>query len=172
MNVRKWAIPVLMAAAGLLASCPGDILKNLDNPMDPKAFSYQGYHTVEGADEVEAHTPSDGGSLVFQRFIISEARGAEAYHLQIASSVDFGNALYDGDSHTANIMLADAPLSLNTVYYWRGRAKQGGQWGKWTDGWKFTMTTIGGLKPRRWRVPLTDTTPMLQLERRARSGGI
>ncbi len=129
-----------------------------DNPADPDGVNYQGYHTVESVDDVEAHTPTDGGSLVFQRFIISEARGAEAYHLQIASSVDFGNTLYDGNSHAANIMLTDAPLSLNTVYYWRGRAKQGGQWGKWTDGWKFTMTTISGLNPADGS-STTDTTP-------------
>ena len=161
MKVRKWVIPVLMAAAALLASCPGDILKNLDNPMDPKAPSYQGYHTVEGADEVEAHTPTDGELIVFLVFSVNEVFDAQSYRLQIATAFDFAETslVYDKDDFPDRVLNAEASLIVGTLYYWRAAAKKDGVWGKWTEVREFMLGGgISTMNPANG-ASTTDTTP-------------
>ena len=154
-------IGIILPLLLILAACPADIIARLDNPLDPKAPSYQGYPTVANADEIEAVT-EDGIELVFQHFVISEVLGAEAYHLQISASEIFdGELLYDEDGLTSNAMTGGAVMTPGKTYYWRGRAKKDGKWGLWTEVRGFFVDrNQRGFEPVDGS-STTDTTPTL-----------
>ena len=160
-RAEKTARPALaLIAALLLSGCPGDLLKQMDNPRDPQAPSYQGFSTVKAVDDLEAHTP-DGAKLMFQTFTVSEVLDADAYQLQISADTGFSVPLYDNDGLKSNKMKAEASLTEETSYYWRGRAKKDGRWGPWTETRAFVFTkTMSGLSPASGSTT-TDTTPAL-----------
>ena len=161
-RAEKTARPALaLIAALLLSGCPGDLLKQMDNPRDPQAPSYQGFSTVKAVDDLEAHTP-DGAKLMFQTFTVSEVLDADAYQLQISADTGFSVPLYDKDGLKSNKMKAEASLTEETSYYWRGRAKKDGRWGPWTEtkGVCIYQYHEPGLSPANGSTT-TDTTPAL-----------
>ncbi len=159
-RAEKTARPALaLIAALLLSGCPGDLLKQMDNPRDPQAPSYQGFSTVKAVDDLEAHTP-DGAKLMFQTFTVSEVLDADAYQLQISTESGFSVPLYDNDSLDSNVMKGWASLTEETSYYWRGRAKKDGRWGPWTGARAFVFSAMSGLSPASGS-STTDTTPTL-----------
>ena len=149
---------LLFAAVLALAAC-----RVWDNPADPDGVNYQGYHTVESADEVEAHTPQDGEEIVFLVFSVNKVLNAQSHRLQIGSDLDFSETslVYDKDDFPDRILNAEASLIVGTRYYWRAAAKKDGVWGKWTETWAFMLG--GGMSTMNPAagVSTTDTTPTL-----------
>ncbi len=145
-----------MAIITVMGSCPGDILNRLNSPLDPHAPAYQGYFTVENADEIQTHT---SGTIFSQRFEASEVIGAEAYRLEISAGRDFSTeAIYSGDTFKSNIMAPKANLETGTYYYWRAAAKKDGGWGPWT-GWEaFTIVSDDFIYVEGGRFQMGSTT--------------
>ena len=127
----------------LLTSCPILPLDVLNNPVDPDAESYQGFYSVDDIDDVLSHM-EDGTELTYQRFIVSEVVGAEAYWLQIATDEDFNNIVYDDAGYNQNIIYCNSNLEIDPHYYWRAQVSIviGGPLGEWTESVLFTLSNL------------------------------
>ena len=115
-----------------------DIFGPLDNPADRESENYQGYDTILNKDNIELFFPPVNSSLagIPTKFIVSEVINASAYQIQISSSQsDFvNNILFDKSDYASNkIDIELQSLSRGIWYYWRARAQQSGEWGKWTE---------------------------------------
>ena len=161
-RAEKTARPALaLIAALLLSGCPGDLLKQMDNPRDPQAPSYQGFSTVKAVDDLEAHTPEDGAEIVDPIFTVNELVDAESYRLQIATapSFDDGSIIYDKDSFPERVFNVGISLTGGKNYSWRAAARKDGSWGKWTIPRAFRLTaTYTAWSPADGSTT-TDTTP-------------
>ncbi len=161
-RAEKTARPALaLIAALLLSGCPGDLLKQMDNPRDPQAPSYQGFSTVKAVDDLEAHTPEDGAEIVDPIFTVNELLDAESYRLQIATapSFDDGSIIYDKDSFPERVFNVGISLTGGKSYSWRAAARKDGSWGKWTIPRAFRLTTTYTAWSPVDGSTTTDTTP-------------
>ncbi|HNV36722.1 MAG TPA: InlB B-repeat-containing protein [Rectinema sp.] len=114
-----------------------DLFGPLDNPVDRESENYQGYDTILNADDIKIFYPANSRIAGSQTtFIVSEVRGASAYQIQISSSQsDFENniLLKNSDYASNKIDIGLQSLTRGIWYYWRARAQQSGEWGKWTE---------------------------------------
>ena len=64
------------------------------------------------------------------------ASGASAYRLQVSRTTSFATSVLDDTSVAASSRQV-GPLTSNTIYYWRVRARNAGAWGDWSQTWGF-----------------------------------
>ena len=159
-GVRAWISPGagVFAVALLLAGCPQIFTDGLDNPIDPKADSYQGFETVDHPDEVRAVTAS-GVEMIWPEFLVSKLNGATGYHLQIATEAGFSpdTIVYDKEDFTNHLMRSAGDLEAGVTYYWRVRAHGNDVTGSWTEVRSFTVANMmTGMSPLAGGVTLED----------------
>jgi len=153
---RPKALSFLLVA--MLAGC--DVWGPADNPVDPDAPSYQGFHTVTNSSDIGAGSPTDGGFLDGSLVTIDGVAGATAYELRIAASegeLD-SSPLFVKSDYTSNTMDLDgAPLDVSTKYYWKARAYKQGAWdvdwspvASFTTGFTFTWTQRTSVGYHTW----------------------
>jgi transposase-like protein len=72
--------------------------------------------------------------------------GSDGYHLQLSNSTSFITRLID-DSTLTGTSRQVGPLSNNTIFYWRTRAKNAGGWSNWSETWGFATGSTAPLPP-------------------------
>lgn len=154
LMVKKVILLLVGVATLLLALTTACVLESMEglertHSFDPGSPDYQGYHTVDHPDQVQAHI-TEGAQILWPEFVVSEVLGATGYQLQIAADRSFPEdaILYHGEVHQGNVMqpLVDAGLVGGTQYYWRGRAIRTTH-GAWTEPRSFTMESATGMSP-------------------------
>ncbi|TVQ23610.1 MAG: hypothetical protein EA383_13750 [Spirochaetaceae bacterium] len=140
------------AVALTVGSCLNPFLSQLDNPVDPHADGYQGYHTVEDPSEIEPVNREEAASFFPPQFTAQKVAAAVAYQFQVATENTFAseNIVYTSEELVSNEHL---PVNFEghspvETYYWRVRAKAGAEWGTWSNVvGSFTLTPITGQTP-------------------------
>ncbi len=146
-----------------------DLFGPLDNPVDRESENYQGYDTILDKDNIELFFPTANSRLagIPTKFTVSEVINASAYQIQISGSQsDFeNNILFNKSDYASNrIDIELQSLSRGIWYYWRARAQQGGEWGKWTKISSFIIgytITYDGNGNKSGTVP-TDTKAYIE----------
>jgi len=146
-----------------------DLFGPLDNPVDRESENYQGYDTILDKDNIELFFPTANSRLagIPTKFTVSEVINASAYQIQIScSQSDFeNNILFNKSDYASNRIDIDLQsLSRGIWYYWRARAQQGGEWGKWTKISSFIIgytITYDGNGNKSGTVP-TDTKAYIE----------
>ncbi len=146
-----------------------DLFGPLDNPVDRESENYQGYDTILDKDNIELFFPTANSRLagIPTKFTVSEVINASAYQIQISGSQsDFeNNILFNKSDYASNRIDIDLQsLSRGIWYYWRARAQQGGEWGKWTKISSFIIgytITYDGNGNKSGTVP-TDTKAYIE----------
>jgi len=64
--------------------------------------------------------------------------GAGSYIFQLSEVSDFTSTIVDEQEYTQTSYSVTSDLKMNTVYYWRVRAKVGSIYSEWSDVWMFT----------------------------------
>jgi hypothetical protein len=148
-----------------ISSACGQLWTDLDNPVDDRAANYQGYETVTDPSKI-GPADTDAGVVTYAPVLVStKVVGAEAYQFQISATVGFASPIYTSPETVSNKFLpTDCPgLSAATTYYWRVRAKTGGDWSDYTS----TLATFSLSAPAAGDVApvdastTADTSPVL-----------
>lgn len=130
---------------------------DLNNPVDPEAASYQGFHTVGSASEVGPDTPVDGGTSNYQLFMASKMLGGVeniSYHFTIEDTD--GAVIFNDDSVAGNTYYADLGLTAGE-YLWTARIT--GEDGR-GDRARFTAQSVAAESPVEGG-STSDTTPLI-----------
>lgn len=110
---------------------------NLDSPLDPAAVSYQGFHSVDSLEALKGHIPAAESNSLLDSLVLSRVIGADLYSFEIAILDDFIDPVLSAAAES-NILAVteeypDLEFINGSLYYWRGRARVGGNFGPWTD---------------------------------------
>lgn len=147
--LKTAVISFILMAGFLIATCSPYFLE-YDNPVDPKAESYNGYNTVASAAEVIADWPEEDAEAtwcVFRSSVVIDG-GSDRYALQIASSIDgFETPLYEVVDSAGNVFnVSAANLSEGALFYRVKARTSDGEWAKdWSDVVGFTA--VSGVNP-------------------------
>ncbi len=133
-SAMKRLVSALTAISILLAvtSCSFLPLDMLDDPADPEASSYQGFHLTDDPDKIVLSI-ADNTRITEPTLIFSKVIDADEYQVQIANDADFLDVLFEKKS-PSNIVAVDLDEIEITHHprYWRARAFFDGEWRAWS----------------------------------------
>ena len=136
----------------------------LDNPVDPEAPSYQGYESVESADDITIISIENGTVIYEISFQANKVVTADAYQIQIADDELFSIIVYDRSDYDGNDIVLNNPIP-NGSFFLRVRAhEEGGDWGVWSSIVQFNGETLidsTAISPAEDVSSITDTTPAI-----------
>ena len=127
------------ATVTIFAGC--SIILGFENPVDPKAETYDGYRTVESVEDVTADSPAEDEEMLIPRFSASRIYGgaADLYGIQISETEDFLSILWENQAAEANTFQGPETGLTESPLYYRVRAREaGGDWGSYSNPVYFT----------------------------------
>ncbi len=132
--MKRGIVTLLVVGTVLgLIGCSFLPLDMLDDPADPEAASYQGFHLTDDPDKIVLSIPNDT-RIAEPILIFSKVIGAEKYQVQVASDPWFSDSdsRIDEDTFT-NIVEVTLKEKTHHVRYWRVRAFFDGKWRAWSE---------------------------------------
>jgi formylglycine-generating enzyme required for sulfatase activity len=140
----------------LLFSC--NFLGTLNDPADPNSPNYQGYTVVREVNEVVPMPPK--GVLAFPPTLYSaKLLGGIGYNFQISSDLSFTSIECDKIQDT-NIFIPTAwePSKGIGTYYFRVRARKDTNWGLFSTGFSFNISSVPTTTSTTTTITTTSTT--------------